>query len=406
MILQKDVFLCCLIGLASAGSPSYTEFFTSSSSSSSQYYPDNGPPCVTCNDAFMNNQFSLMECNPQGRPKYSIAYKLTNSNALFSGFCTDFLSSYIPSEYILYYATDGFSQFFDYYLDMSSSPSYTVTPPSSSDSASSSNTFETFGPESSAIQMLCGRPTIHSGVLETHHHYSSSSGRYPDTNGPLCITCYDALINNQLLSDSDCNPNGQWKVQVNFADSPASSKSGYCVNFGLVANNYETLPTSILWIYVTDGHIHYDYFGRTSSSPIQSSSSSTTQDTDGDFKKLNAHFFGGSPAYLSSSAIDNLPCETCYDVYINNKPFSSYECNPNGQRKFLAGFANLEVVYSDGYCVNFEDIANNYDALPNIYLWVYATDGETSYDYFGKSSSTPSLLSESSNTELENGNFW
>ena len=33
-----------------------------------------------------------------------------------------------------------------------------------------------FGPESSAIQMLCGRPTLHSGAIGTHYHHQLNFG--------------------------------------------------------------------------------------------------------------------------------------------------------------------------------------------------------------------------------------
>ena len=112
-------------------------------------------------------------------------------------------------------------------------------------------------------------------------------------------------------------------------------------------------------------------------------------------------------AYSSSSSTqypdtNGPPCVTCYDVYINYQPFSDYQCNPNGQRKFQAGFVNLKIVNSDGYCVNFEAV--NYDALSTDFVWVYATDGNIAYDYYGKPTSVPSIPLSSSNAQ--DSNFW
>ena len=79
---------------------------------------------------------------------------------------------------------------------------------------------------------------------------------------------------------------------------------------------------------------------------------------------------------------------------MNNQPLSDLDCNPNGERKFQAGYVDLQTTFWDGYCVNFEVVAYNYNALPPIYLWVYGNDENNSYGYFVEYPSSSSSSKE------------
>jgi len=101
------------------------EFY--SSLGSSEAWPSDGSPCISCNDAFNNDlPLSSYNCNPKGRPKFSVSFKFYNAGYLITGMCTNFNENSIPSKYVLYYMYNGV-YYADYYIGITSSYSPITT---------------------------------------------------------------------------------------------------------------------------------------------------------------------------------------------------------------------------------------------------------------------------------------